>query len=159
MSIEVQKSNEGHDSDNQSNSEDSSTLTAAEFWHIISKGEYEACPKAIRNVLSNIPKNQPLLRKQAAKIVHTYVRDVLGIPDETDKNKIEKALKLKDIYDCRVCVESIIQVYSRGIMKAFYEISDMKEFKAFGGNEEMTIEEAEWIEARMEEMACAKLQN
>lgn len=162
MSIEVQKSNAGHEIDNQRNPENLSTLTAADFWHIISKGKYkdkdmekyEICPKAIQNVLSNIPKNQPLLRKQAAKIVHTYVRDVLGIPDETDKSKIEKALKLKDIYDCRVCVESIIQVYSRGIMKAYYEISDMKEFKAFGGNEEMTIEEAELIEARMEEISC-----
>ena len=54
-----------------------------------------------------------LRRMDAARILHLYMQHVLGIPDLTD---ISAAGILKDLYDCRVCVNHIAQVYLRGIM-------------------------------------------
>ena len=56
-----------------------------------------------------------LLRKDAARILHLYMTKVLEIRDEAD---ISPASALKDLYDCRVCVNHIAQVYLKGIMKA-----------------------------------------
>ncbi len=58
--------------------------------------------------------NLRLLRKDAARILHLYMQKVLGVRDEGD---ITNASVLKDLYDCRVCVNHIAQVYLRGIMK------------------------------------------
>lgn len=122
-------------------------MTAIEFLQYISD---DSCKNrtSLQYVLSNIPAGGPLLRKQAAKIVHVYMKEILGIPDETNTEKIQYALKLKDIYDCRTCVEDIIQVYSRGIMEAFYDIPEMG-MKAFGGNEEMDYTETEQIKCKI----------
>lgn len=54
-----------------------------------------------------------LRHMDAARILHLYMQHVLGIPDLTD---ISAAGILKDLYDCRVCVNHIAQVYLRGIM-------------------------------------------
>ena len=54
-------------------------------------------------------------RKDAARILHLYMTKELEIGDEAD---ISPASVLKDLYDCRVCVNHIAQVYLKGIMKA-----------------------------------------
>ena len=54
-----------------------------------------------------------LSRKDAARILHMYMKNVLSIRDIED---ITPASVLKDLYDCRVCVNHIAQVYLRGIM-------------------------------------------
>lgn len=142
-------------------------MTAMEFWELLSanlhqnlnkaieidshKDSFIECPIAIQYVLSNIPSNEPLLRKQAAKIVHVYMKEVLGISDETNSEKRKVAMQLKDIYDCKSCVEDIVQVYSRGIMDVAYDISEL-EIKVFGGNEEITKKETVNICERINKM-------
>ena len=56
-----------------------------------------------------------LKRKDTARILHLYMEKVLGVTDEDD---ITPASVMKDLYDCRVCVNHIAQVYLKGIMKA-----------------------------------------
>lgn len=53
-------------------------------------------------------------RRHIALAVHEYLRDVLGESDEPD---IAPASVLKDLFDCRVCVQHIAQVYLKGIME------------------------------------------
>ena len=91
----------------------------------------------LKYVLSNIPSNEELTRNQAAKILHTYIRDVLKIPDITDENVLHKATELRDLYDCRICAADIMQVYLRGMMDAGYVIKETG-MKMFGGSEKLT---------------------
>ena len=91
----------------------------------------------LKYVLSNIPANEEITRNQAAKILHTYIRDVLKIPDITDENVLYKATELRDLYDCRICAADIMQVYLRGMMDAGYVIKETG-MKMFGGSEKLT---------------------
>lgn len=52
-------------------------------------------------------------RQTAAGIVHKYLLNVLRESDEAD---IRGAYVLKDLFDCRVCVNHVAQVYLKGIM-------------------------------------------
>ena len=54
-------------------------------------------------------------RRNAARIIHNYLLKEKNIPDLSD---ISKASELRDLYDCRVCVNHIAQVYLREIMDA-----------------------------------------
>lgn len=56
-----------------------------------------------------------LQRRSAARIIHQFMKNELKIPDSAD---IEKAKVLADLYTCRVCVEHVAQVYTKGIMDA-----------------------------------------
>ena len=58
-------------------------------------------------------KEQVLLRKHAARIIHNFLRLELKEPDEVDGSP---AYVLQDLFDCRVCAGHIIQVYVKGIM-------------------------------------------
>ena len=55
-----------------------------------------------------------ILRKDAAKILHLYLKNIRQVKDEED---ISPAAVLKDLYDCRVCADHIAQVFIKGIMK------------------------------------------
>ena len=99
----------------------------------------------LKYVLSNIAANEEITRNQAAKSLHTFIRDVLQIPDITDENVLQKATELKDLYDCRTCVSDIMQVYVRGIMDAGYVIKETG-MKMFAGRELLT--ESEWSNIR-----------
>ena len=59
--------------------------------------------------------DEAVVRKKAAKILHMYLLNVMHVKDEDD---ISPASIMKDLYDCRVCVNHIAQVYLKGIMKA-----------------------------------------
>ena len=59
--------------------------------------------------------DEAVVRKKAAKIFHMYLLNVMQVKDEDD---ISHASVMKDLYDCRVCVNHIAQVYLKGIMKA-----------------------------------------
>ena len=102
----------------------------------------------LKYVLSNIPSNEELTRNQAAKILHTYMRDVLGIPDITDENVLHIATELRDLYDCRTCAADIMQVYVRGIMNPGYVIKETG-LKMFGGRERLTNCEMEKVKQRL----------
>jgi len=56
-----------------------------------------------------------LNRQTAARIVHLFLRIECNLKDEED---ISSAIKIKDLYNCRVCANHIAQVYVRGIMNA-----------------------------------------
>jgi len=60
-------------------------------------------------------KSRGLNRKQAARIIHNFLRLEKQEPDEIDASP---AYVLKDLFDCRVCAGHIIQVYVKGIMDA-----------------------------------------
>lgn len=83
--------------------EDSSDrIKEAHLLGIIDKDEFEHPEKILK-------------RKDTARILHLYMKKVLGVTDEDD---ITPASVMKDLYDCRVCVNHIAQVYLKGIMKA-----------------------------------------
>ena len=102
----------------------------------------------LKYVLSNIRSNEELTRNQAAKILHIFIRDVLGLPDITDENVLQKATELSDIYDCRTCAADIMQVYVRGIMNPGYVIKETG-LKMFGGRERLTNCETEKVKQRL----------
>ena len=58
-----------------------------------------------------------MTRGDLAKMIHLYIKNVKGI---NDLNDISKAAVLKDLYDCRICVDHIAQVYLRGLVDAFF---------------------------------------
>ena len=102
----------------------------------------------LKYVLSNIPSNEELTRNQAAKILHIFIRDVLGLPDITDENVLQKETELSDLYDCRTCAADIMQVYVRGIMNPGYVIKETG-LKMFGGRERLTNCETEKVKQRL----------
>lgn len=55
----------------------------------------------------------PLTKKIAARILHEFMLRIMGLKDLDWGD----AVNLKDIYDCRVCANSVAQVVRRGLMK------------------------------------------
>lgn len=90
---------------------------------------------------------EPILRKNAARILHMFMLKILHEPDESGDGP---ARKLRDIYDCRVCAGHVAQVYDKGIMDAFFfeDVNDGKtpqmreEFGVFELNLNMDRDEA-----------------
>ena len=87
--------------------------------------------------------SEDLSRLEAARITHMFMLKEMGIPDLAD---ISGASVLRDLYDCRVCVNHIAQVYLRGLMEAkeIERISSQR-FLIFDGKEKLTVTEAEKI--------------
>ena len=73
-----------------------------------------------------------LTKKTCARMIHEFLKTVLGVKDLD----WDKAKELKDIYDCRVCANSVAQVYERGIMPE-------DEPGVFGGDRIITPNEAQ----------------
>ena len=61
--------------------------------------------------LDELSADKPLIRSQAARIIHEFLKKELHEPDEPDWGD---AGRLKDLYDCHVCVNHIAQVVLRG---------------------------------------------
>lgn len=81
----------------------------------------------------------PIERRTAAKIVHEFLRRECGEADEADWGA---AVRLKDLYDCRTCVNHVAQVFAKGIMTGLSE-------DVFGMREGLQTEEAVEIAERM----------
>ncbi len=62
-------------------------------------------------------RDEPLLKKNAARIAHEFMRLEMHEPDSEG---ISAANKLRDLYDCRVCTKHIMQVFTKGIMEGYY---------------------------------------
>ena len=92
-------------------------------------------------LLTEFADDYDIRKKNAARITHVFMRDILNISDITDETELSKAGMLKDLYDCRVCVADITQMYVRKIMPASYETPSL----IFGSEELFTIKEAENI--------------
>ena len=72
--------------------------------------------------------DDPITRRDAARILHIFLRDVLSVPDLKD---ISAAGVLRDLYDCRVCANDIAQVFCRGIMSAHEYPEGLKLFESY----------------------------
>lgn len=83
-------------------------------------------------------KEVPLNRMTAARIVHR----ALIYMGEFDVKDYQRALALKDIYDCHTCVIHVAQVYMKGIMEPTQP-------EIFGMQKEVASEEAEDIVKKM----------
>ncbi len=79
-------------------------------------------------------------RSDAARILHMFmlrVKDIKDLPD------ISGAEVLKDLYDCRICVNHIAQVYLRGLIPAVcVNASDNNSFYIFDSKSFLTKEES-----------------
>ena len=70
-----------------------------------------------------------IIRSDAARILHMFMLKVKDIKDLPD---ISGAEVLKDLYDCRICVNHIAQVYLRGLIPAVsINTSDSTSFYIF----------------------------
>lgn len=101
------------------------------------------------SVLADIPEEVDITRKQAAIIVHEYLKKIIKENDESD---VSRAAQLRDLYDCRICVHHIEQVYCKGIMKPLIDHKAAKEANLpviFGGNEVLSESEADDIVERL----------
>lgn len=101
------------------------------------------------HILSDIPKQVDITRKQAALIVHEFIKRVLNEPDEKD---VTEARILRDLFDCRVCVQHIEQVFCKGIMRPMVDYETAKSSgipMMFGGNTLLDEEEADSIVKRV----------
>lgn len=54
----------------------------------------------------------PLAKKIAARILHEFMLRIMGLKDLDWGD----ASAFRDIYDCRVCANSVAQVYRRGLL-------------------------------------------
>lgn len=112
-----------------------------------SKGE--ETDRICKMILADIPETVDITRKQTAIIVHEFIKKVLGEPDETDTSG---ASVLKDLYDCRICVKHIEQVYVKGIMEPVIGENDSGRTGLpllFGCNDILTETEADEIVERV----------
>lgn len=67
-------------------------------------------------------KDRMIERRNAARIIHEFLRLKCS---EADENDWRKAEKLTDLYDCKACAKHVAQVYLKGIMPA----KDKKRFQ------------------------------
>ncbi len=87
----------------------------------------------------------PLERRTAARITHEFLKQELK---ETDEKDWSAALCLKDLYDCRTCVNHVAQVFCKGIMDSV----TLEDGTVILGMEKiLTQEEAEEIVRRVHE--------
>lgn len=120
-------------------------MLVKEFYEILEKSSV-----SYRTVLTNgdspdlsgqidFAKPDELLeRRTAAHIVHYILKNILK---ETDEPDITLAFELKDIFECKVCLPHITQVYVKGIMFA--------EGNAFGVRKPVDDGEAKEIAVRI----------
>ena len=88
-------------------------------------------------------KNTPLLRKNAARIIHEFMRLELREPDLDD---VSCSFKLRDLYDCRVCTKHVMQIYAKEIMGGYYASDTLY---LFGMNEPVSMTEMAEIISRI----------
>lgn len=68
--------------------------------------------------IDELEQDSPLERRSAARIIHQFLKLECG---ERDEANWEAAKVLLDLYDCRVCVNHVAQVYVKGIMEPAME--------------------------------------
>ena len=98
--------------------ENKTTVSLLRFLTLLLKNEEEIVEAHKLGLIDKDDTKHPdeaVVRKKAAKIFHMYLLNVMHVKDEDD---ISPASIMKDLYDCRVCVNHIAQVYLKGIMKA-----------------------------------------
>lgn len=87
--------------------------------------------------------NLPLQRRDLARIVHEFLRKELK---EDDVQNISVANRLVDLFDCRVCVQHVAQVYLKGIIKSKQiQYTNQDEMTIFGMRDGIEQDEMEDI--------------
>ena len=81
-------------------------------------------------------KDDILLRKNCARIIHRYLQKVMKEPDETES--LPSPADIPDLNDCRICAPHVAQVIAKGIM----EPRTRGTITLFEGNEEVRREDA-----------------
>lgn len=116
-------------------------LTIEEFWDRLVEKEVTT-PGGNFGMPVFLPeqKGMPLQRRYAAGMIDYYLRKMRNEPPAED---ISAAAKLPDIYDCRVCAASVMQVYAKGIIGALSASPEKMSSSYFGLEEVLTGEEAE----------------
>lgn len=105
---------------------------------------HKPLPKSLTYALADYDPAYMLRRKNAARLAHIFLRDVLNEADEDSMERLKKAEVLRDLYDCRICVQDIMQLYAKGIISAENLLAEEGgSLLIFGGNEEFHREEAE----------------
>lgn len=94
--------------------------------------------KDLSYLLEENEKGTVLTRKLCAKIIHLFLQKELG---EKDEITTQNAMKLRDIFDCKVCAVHIAQVYEKGIMDADLVFDD--DMKLFSLEHEVLRKQAE----------------
>lgn len=103
-----------------------------------------------RRITDGYISDDMLDKRAAAKITHLFIRDVFGIKD---LDNIDPAEKLRDLYDCRVCVNHIAQMYLRGIMDAIEMKSTTGDpFYIFDGRGTVSVTDAQMIAAKVKRL-------
>lgn len=109
-------------------------LTVGQFIGLLEKMVYGAERGTGRTDKDAVQQPEDFIKRgNAAGIIH----NVLLREGEADEEHIEAALRLKDLYACRTCVNHIAQVYVKGIMTAWDEDQGV-----FGADEKITYEAA-----------------
>lgn len=106
---------------------------------LLSEFNIDVTPDSLRLLLTEFDDEYEIERRNAASIIHIFIRDVLNIPDISDPKRLAECDKLKDLYDCRVCVNAIMQVYLRKLMVPLYKLSDTS--LMFGGKDKFCNDE------------------
>ncbi|MCR4617521.1 MAG: hypothetical protein K5669_04955 [Lachnospiraceae bacterium] len=86
------------------------TVRINEFIKSLCGDKYKECEDCLYDGL--VPDDE-LNRVSAARIIHAFIQKALK---EDDVKDINPAAVLRDLYDCRSCVNHIAQVYLKGIM-------------------------------------------
>ena len=81
-------------------------------------------------------KDDILLRKNCARIIHRYLQKVLREPDEV--TDLPSPAEILDLNDCRICAPHIAQVIAKGIMSP----RETGSAKLFAGDGEVDAEDA-----------------
>ena len=77
-----------------------------------SEAEHAAFTGYLHGIFSEEQLHAPATRRDAARILHIFLLQLLKLPDEDWR----EYAKLKDIYDCRICANAIAQVCVRSLM-------------------------------------------
>lgn len=123
------------------------SISVEEFVSFFDAGMADGRKEGWLEERDHINRKEPLQRKDAARIVHEYMKRVLM---EKDFDDISAAAVLRDIYDCHVCVNHVAQVYLKGIMDAKTVAKNKEEFLIFGNNDFVTKKEAGEIISRLQ---------
>lgn len=114
-------------------------LTVGQFTGLLEKIVYH-CDKGAERIGRDVSQQSEELikRRTAAGMIH----HVLLFMGEEDEESVEAAMRLKDLYTCRTCVNHIAQIYVKGIMTEWNN-------GVFGVDEQITYKEAEEILQRV----------
>ena len=75
--------------------------------------EEECFRTYLRSIFSEQQLRGQVLRRDAARVLHIFLMQILKLPDED----WGEYTRLKDLYDCRICANAIAQICVRSLMQ------------------------------------------